>query len=116
MKQMTKYTDNTGGGSDTASYVTATKDYLPLLSEYEVQGARTYANSAEKNYQAQYDYYSSGNSKIKYKHNGTTTAASWWVRSPLSNSSIYFCLVNTDGTAATNYARNSRGLAPAFKV
>lgn len=116
MKQMTKYTDNTGGGSDTASYVTATKDYLPLLSEYEVQGTRSYANSAEQNYQEQYDYYSSGNSKIKYKHNGTTTAAGWWVRSPSCSNSGCFCYVTTDGSAVHYNARYSRGLAPAFKV
>lgn len=50
MKPITKYSDNTGGGSDTASYVTSTVDYLPLLSEYEVHGARTYANNAERTY------------------------------------------------------------------
>lgn len=57
MQPMTIYTDNTGGGSDNASYVTKTTDYLPLLAEYEIFGTRTYANSAEKNYQAQYAYY-----------------------------------------------------------
>ena len=34
MKSVTKYSDNTGGGSNTASYVTATTDYLWLLSEF----------------------------------------------------------------------------------
>lgn len=34
----TKYSDNTGGGSNTASYVTATSDKIWLLSEMEVQG------------------------------------------------------------------------------
>ena len=51
MKGVTKYSDNTGGGSDTASYVTATTDYLWLLAEWEVFGAREETNSAEKNYQ-----------------------------------------------------------------
>lgn len=41
MKAVTKYSDNTGGGSDTASYVTSTTDYLFLLSEFEYHGART---------------------------------------------------------------------------
>lgn len=71
MKPATKYSDNTGGGSDAASYVTSTTDLLPLLSEFEYHGARSYANSAEKNYQAQYDYYRAGNSKVHYKHNAT---------------------------------------------
>ena len=91
LKPMTIYSDNTGGGSNTASYVTTTVDYLPLLSEYEVQGARTYANSAEQNHQAQYQYYKNGNSKIKYKHNGTSTAAYWWLRSVGATDSSSFC-------------------------
>lgn len=34
MKTVTKYTDNTGGGSNTASYVTSTTEALFLLSEF----------------------------------------------------------------------------------
>ena len=33
----TKYSDNTGGGNDTSSYVTSTQDKIWLLSEYETQ-------------------------------------------------------------------------------
>ena len=116
LKPMTIYSDNTGGGSDTASYVTTTVDYLPLLSEYEVQGTRSYANSAEQNHQAQYQYYKNGNSKIKYKHNGTSTAAYWWLRSVLATYSADFCSVETDGSAAGNHAIYCIGAAPCFKV
>ena len=74
MKSVTKYTDNTAnGGGNQASYITATTDYLWLLAEFEVQGARTYANSYEQNYQAQYQYFKSGNSKVAYKYNATGT-------------------------------------------
>lgn len=116
MKPMNIYTDNTGGGSNTASYVTKSVDYLPLLAEYEIFGTRSYANSAEQNYQAQYQYYKNGNSKVKYRHSSTSSTAYWWERSPRCNISNYFCLVNTDGNANTNSARNSYGLAPAFRV
>lgn len=116
MKPMTIYTDNTGGGTDTASNVTSSVDYLPLLAEYEIFGARSYANSAEKNYQAQYAYYSAGNSKVKYRHSATGSTASWWERSPYYDNSTYFCLVYTNGTATNLYARYSYGLAPAFRV
>lgn len=116
MKSMTKYSDNTGGGSDTASYVTATTDYLPLYSEFEYHGARTYANSAEKNYQAQYDYYKAGNSKVHYKHNDTAAAANVLCRSVHCTTSNSFCLVNTNGTATNVYARVSCALAPGFSV
>ena len=51
IKNCTKYSDNTGGGNDTASYVTATTQKIFLLAEFEGHGTRYYANSAEKNYQ-----------------------------------------------------------------
>ena len=114
MKSCTKYTDNTGGGNDNAGYVTSTTDYLFLLAEFEFHGARTYANSAEKNYQAQYDYYKAGNSKVHYKHNATGTAAYAWCRSPYSSYSGYFCLVYTDGSALDSGAYWSYGVAPGF--
>ena len=116
MKPMTIYTDNTGGGSNTASNVTASVDYLPLLAEYEIFGTRSYANSSEQNHQAQYAYYSAGNSKVKYRHSATSSTAWWWERSPRYDNSASFCVVNTNGSASNNYARNSNGVAPAFRV
>ena len=116
MKPMTIYTDNTGGGSNTASYVTASVDYLPLLAEFEIFGTRSYANSAEQNYQQQYQYYKNGNSKVKYRHSSTSSTAYWWERSPRYDYSNYFCLVTTGGFASGGYARDSGGLAPAFRV
>lgn len=121
MQPMTIYTDNTGGGSDNASYVTKTTDYLPLLAEYEIFGTRTYANSAEKNYQAQYAYYSAGNSKVKYCHSSTSSTAWWWERSPGCKYGSSFCLVITGGNASYGNASygnagSSYGVAPAFRV
>ena len=116
MQPMTIYTDNTGGGSDNASYVTKTTDYLPLLAEYEIFGTRTYANSAEKNYQAQYAYYSAGNSKVKYRHSATGSTAWWRERSPYYSGSSSFCSVNTSGNGTFDSAWYSAGVAPAFRV
>ena len=112
----TKYSDNRGGGSNTASYVTATQDKIWLLSEFEVHGSRSWANSAEQNYQKQYDYYKNGNSKVKYKHNATGTACFWWLRSVGAAPSYPFCSVHTDGSANYSYAYWSYGFAPGFKV
>lgn len=112
----TKYSDNTGGGSDTASYVTSTTDQIFLLSEYEVQGTRSYANSKEKDYQAQYSYFANGNSKVFNKHNATTTACGWWLRSVYASNSTNFCFVSTGGSANIAYANYSYGFAPGFKV
>ena len=117
LKPVTKYTDNTAnGGGSTASYVTATTDYFFLLSEFEVFGSIPYGNTNEKNKQAQYAYYSAGNSKIKYKHDGTSTAARWWLRSPRASSSASFVYVNTGGTVNSDYADSSLGFAPGFCV
>ena len=116
MKSVTKYSDNTGGSPDNASYVTSTTDYLFLLAEFEYHGARSYANSAEKNFQLQYSYYKAGNSKVKYKHGETGTAAYHWCRSVYVGSTGIFCLVNTNGSAYTDYAYSSWGAAPGFTV
>ena len=96
--------------------MTATSDKIWLLSEMEVQGTRSYANSAEANYQKQYDYYRNGNSKVKYQHTATTSACSWWLRSVRASYTGRFCLVGTDGSAAYGNAYLSIGFAPGFKV
>lgn len=114
MKSVTKYSDNTGGGSNTASYVTATTDWLFLLSEFEYQGARTYANSAEQNYQQRYAYYQAGNSKVHYRHDNTGSAVTAWTRSARSSYGSSFCLVYTDGTPTSDDAGLSWALAPGF--
>ena len=116
LRPATKYTDNTGGGSNTASYVTATQDYMPLLAEFEVQGARKYANSAEQNYQTQYAYYANGNSKVKYRQTSTGSAAYWWCRSPRASYGSSFCTVATDGSATNGSAYFSLGVSPAFFI
>ena len=116
LKTVTKYSDNTGGGSNTASSVTATTDDIFLLAEWEVFGARSYANSAEQNYQAQYAYYSAGNSKVRYRHSSTGSTAIWWLRSVRADSSTYFCNVNASGSANGGIANFSIGFAPGFCV
>ena len=116
LKSVTKYTDNTGGGSTSASAVTATTDYFFLLSEFEVFGSISRANSNESSKQAQYSYYSAGNSKVKYKHDATSTAARWWLRSPRASNSNTFVRVDTDGTVSSLTAYNSLGFAPGFCV
>ena len=96
--------------------MTATSDKIWLLSEMEVQGTRSYANSAEANYQKQYDYYRNGNSKVKYQHTATTSACFWWLRSVNAGYTSYFCIVITDGSAYINYAYISYGFAPGFDI
>ena len=96
--------------------LTATEDDVFLLAEYEVFGSRTYASSQEPNYLKQYSYYSAGNSKVKYKHNDTSSAAAWRERSPVYASPGLFCFVKSNGSAYTNNASFSSGVSPVFKV
>ena len=96
---------------------TASDDVLFLLGEYEVFGKRNTATSQEPNYLKQYAYYSAGNSKVKYKHNSTTFAVNWWLRSPAAVSGSYFCLVGADGKdGGYTFTNAIFGVSPCFKV
>ncbi len=116
LKSVTKYTDNYGNYSASATGITATTDYFFLLSEFEVFGSITFANSYERAKQKQYSYYSAGNSRIKYRHNSTELTARWWLRSPWANNSQNFVLVETTGTEIQFVANYSYGFAPGFCV
>ena len=96
--------------------LTATQDEVFLLAEYEVFGTRSYASTQEQNYLKQYAYYSAGNSKVKYQHNATSTAAYWKGRSPSSDKSNQFCTVFGSGRVGDFYANISNGVSPCFKV
>ena len=111
IKTSTIYTAPNSGNIE----LTATQDEVFLLAEYEVFGTYSQASSQEPNYLKQYAYYSAGNSKVKYKHNATGTAAYWWERSPRSSSNA-FCYVYSTGSATWSYANTSIGVSPCFKV
>ena len=116
MKQCAKYTSNSDEIGNSASYVTATNDWVWLLSEFEVLGSRTYANSAEQNYQEQYQYYKNGNSKKKYKQSSPVNNVYWLCRSPYAAASLYFCRISSGGTANNAKGNTSNGVAPGFCV
>lgn len=116
LKTITKYTDNTGGGTDNASNVTATTETICLEAEFEVHGERSYANSYEQDKQKQYDYYKNGNSKIRYKYNNANDTVYWWNRSPYADHSDFFCRVHTGGSATIGTSRICSAVAPCFYV
>lgn len=116
LKSVTKYTDNTGNASTSSSAVTATTDYIFLLSEYEVFGSCSIANSNEASRQQQYAYYSAGNSKVKYRHTSTSSTAIWWLRSANRYYSRSFADVVTGGSVDYYSAGYSLGVAPGFCV
>lgn len=114
MQPVTKYTDNTGNRSNSSGNVTTTTDYLFDLSEFEVFGTRNYANQYEQNYQAQYDYYKAGNTKIANNHTAVTTAVWWGLRSPCYNYYNFFVVVWAGGYSNSSNANYSGGLRPGF--
>ena len=109
MKPVTKWTQN-----NSPLMATATTDYTFLMAEFEIFGARTYANSDEQSKQAQYDYFKAGNPKVFHKHSATTTAVDAWLRSPYASDGYRFCCVGASGAANYGYASGSRGVAPGF--
>ena len=119
MKSVTKYTSNIDNETThryDAGSVTATTDYLFFLAEFEVRGVRSYANQYERNYQAEYDYYKAGNSRVKYRHDATGTAVWYWCRSAYCEGSGIFSAVNASGGANSFSADNSGGVTPCFCV
>ena len=118
IKPVIKYTDNVGGSSNSPANMSATSDYFFLLSEYEVFGNRTNANSAEQNYQQQYAYYASGSSRIKYSQGAGVlgTAKIWWLRSPSAANSVSYCTVSTTGAIGTANPRYFYGVSPCFCI
>ena len=116
MKSVTKYTDNTGNSSNVSGNITATSDYLFLLSEFELHGFRNYANEYERKSQAQYDYFKAGNSKVAYRHTATGTSVWWWLRSPDCNNRDRFCSVGQGGGSGYSLASWSAGILPGFVV
>ena len=116
LKSVTKYTDNTGGGSNSSGNVTSTTDYLFLLAEFEVFGTRYYANQYEQNSQKQYEYYKAGNSRVAYNHSAVSTAVWWWLRSAYYTTGYSFCDVGPAGSYFYHYAYYSAGLRPGFAV
>ena len=116
MKSAKKYTDNTAGGTDDSSKVIATTDYMSLPSEFEVFGRRSEANSAEQNFQKQYDYYKAGNTAKFFKYNDQTASSFYWLRSPKASSATHFCLVVTGGNLSSLSAGYCCGVAPIFYV
>lgn len=116
MKGVTKYTDNTGVASTNASAVTSSIDYLWLLSEYEVAGLCSQANTNEKTYQKQYDYYAAGNSPLVWKYSNTDASAYAWLRSQSASTSNRFCYIGSSGNVSTRQGNYSYAICPCFAV
>lgn len=106
IKNVTKKA-SAGNNSTTISSYT---DNLFLFAEKEIFGSTTYSVNGEG---TQYARFTTSSTRIK-KVNGS--AAYWWLRSPFSGYSNYFCRVISDGTANYSYASRSYGVAFGFCI
>lgn len=96
---------------DKSNAINTTEDSLFLLSEVEIFGSTVHAKAGEG---SQYEYYQSGNSRVKTVDG---SASLWWERSPYGGNSATFCYVNTNGLASwDSYANYSYGVSFAFCV
>ena len=94
--------------SGSSSTIKTASDKLFTFSEMEVNGSTTYSHTGEGK---QYDYYKTGNSKVK---NVGGTAFRWWLRSPGADDSYNFCAVDTGGSINIGYASYSYGVCFGF--
>lgn len=124
MAPLTIYTDNSSyfkysmTKHDLASYVTASIDYLPMLSEYELYGSITKGNTYEQSYQSRPSYYSGayyGGAITTYKCNkdGTLTTSYFGQRSrspEKGTGTSQFVGINSGGAPAVYGASGSASL------
>ncbi len=116
MRLWTRWVDAVGNKSDVDANIKATVDAITLLAEPEIFSSRSYANQYEQNHNTQMAYYANGNSRIRYKHNDTSSTVWWWGCSPRYNGVDSFCAVYTGGGAGAGNASFSFALAPALKT
>ena len=109
IKAVNKKTSS-GGGS---SVIRTDAMYLWLFSEIEVFGTTTYSYVGEG---TQYPYFATTAERIKRLSNGAGNASYWWERSPITNSSNFFCRVTASGAANSLSAANSSGVCFGFCI
>ena len=113
LRLWSRWVDAVGNESNVNANIKPTVDAVTLLTEFEIHGARSYANEYEQNHQTQMAYYKNGNGTIK-NNPASNSSAVWWLASPIYGNNCYFCIVDIDGSANSNNAGIAYGLAPAF--
>ena len=109
-----------GIGNSTTSGTTASDNKLFLASEYEIFGAKTYSIGTSEG-SPQFGYWALHNSnadRVKTKINSTSAQYwwFWWLRSPYSGNSTFFCGVSNSGFANFNGSNYLSGVCPCFAI
>ena len=110
VKSVTKSTNN---GSNV---LTATQDYVFLLSEVEMVGTAVYTLQGEG---SQYAWFSAATAN-RYKNpkwnDSSSFTSSWWGRSALTQYPGNYGEIIYNGTYGGETAEKPRGIAPTFAI
>ena len=106
------------GYGETDSFTSTDKLYL--LAPKEIYSNFSNTSDTSKDLTRQLDYYNSiGVTTSRYsdaiKKHGTASST-WWLRSADSITINYFYIVNISGLWNYNYANNTYGVSPAFRI
>lgn len=115
IRPVMKYTKNSSGKEQAGMYVSETKDYIFLPSEYEVFGTTSKSDNKEADYQKQYEYYKSAKDKKKYGRYNVSDPYAWWLRSPAMGYDA-FCTVSKSGAVGFSSGTSTCAIAPVFCV
>lgn len=102
LKLMNVWTAN--GGSQSGTVGVYSEDYLALPAEKEVFGSNTYGSASIESQLFQFDWYKTASNRVKRNEH-------WWERSPRSDSSNLFCVVDGSGSATWIFADFSGGVS-----
>lgn len=117
VKAVIKPVNKLTSAGEQSTTINTTSDSLFLLSEIEVFETRSYSVAGEGTQYAYYrDIANTAAKRIKKLSNGTGSANSWWLRSPIASLSTSFCYVNYNGYANGYPASYSFGVAFGFCV
>lgn len=120
-QSMIKAVDVLTSIGNTSATIKASSDKLFLFSQAEV-GFNTTSVPYSKEVDAEaeevtFSIFTDNASRIKKRYNGEGEASYWWLRSPNSSHSTYFCIVLTNGTSGNNYAASGAyGVAFGFCI
>lgn len=108
-------TFQTSIGSQNSTLQTSS-DKIWLPKEYEIFGGVSYAASSEKtSTTSQFPIYAITSNRVKtYGKSGGST--NWWSSSPYISNSLSFCNTTASGTARSDSAGYTLGVAPCFQI
>ena len=108
------YQNGTGSGGSLATGSNGLSTKVFLLSGYEVGWTTSDSGYFPKDgVRLAYFGNSSGGNSKRVAYNGSS-AAIWWLRSPLTNNNLYVWYVGTDGSNYYSWYHDSYGVRPAF--